>query len=1143
RKTALEAYAHQDLPFERLVEELRPERHLSHNPLFQVAVVLQNAPAGTLALPGVDIAPLDLLPPTTRFDLVLNVEEEGDALAATLEHSTDLFDSSTARRLALQFERLLAAAVAEPGRPLSEIPLLGEGERHQLLVEWNDTQTARPSGSVLDLVAGSELAGRAGAVARILRERGVGPEVPVGLLFERSLEMVTAALGVLAAGGAYVPLDPAYPAERLAYTVEETGMPVVLTVEALRDRVPGGVEVLTVDGIGEEAFDFESPDPDQTAYVIYTSGSTGKPKGVPISHGALLNLVSWHLRTYGLTPEDRATLIAAPAFDAAVWEIWPALAAGASLHVPDEETRLQPARLLAWMAEQGITVSFLPTPLAEAVLELPVPEGLQLRALLTGGDRLQKSPRPGLPFAVVNHYGPTESTVVTTWAAAEPGSAEAPSIGRPMDNLRVHVVDRDFNPAPPGVPGELVIGGAGLSRGYWRRPDLAAERFVPDPFGDEPGERLYRTGDLVRFRADGTLAFLGRIDDQVKVRGFRIETGEIETVLGRHSEVREAVVAVREGRLVAYVVPREEEIATPEADEQVAQWQALYDETYDRSAVSATVAEDPAFNIHGWNSSYTGEPIPAEEMRFWVESTVARILDLSPRRVLEIGCGSGLLLFRVAPETERYHGIDFSPSALGFVSKHLQGRGWDHVSLARGLADDWSRVEPGAFDLVVINSVAQYFPNADYLARVLEGAVRTVAAAPGGGSVFAGDLRSLPLLEAFHASIELDHAAPSLPVSELRGRVRRRGEDEEELVIDPAFFEALRKRLPEIRRVEVLVKEGRDRNELTRFRYDVILHVEAVEKEAGVLAWTDGSGLTLDDLDRRLAESPDAIALAGIADARTAADVHAAELLGSFDGTAGDLRAAATRLAQGALDPEDVRDLALRHGYNAEITFDAAPGRFAAILRRPGSNVRPAPLFPADRPLRASANDPLRGRLVRRLVPELRRFLRGELPEYMVPSAFVVLDTLPLTRHGKVDRAALPAPDWHEGAPATAFAAPRNPTEEALARIWSDLLGVETAGIHDNFFELGGHSLLATQLVSRVRDVLGVELPVARLFEHPTPAGLAEHLGETAAPSLPPVRRVPRDGHPPLSFSQQRLWFLDRFEPGSALYNMPFALE
>ncbi|HEX6861717.1 MAG TPA: amino acid adenylation domain-containing protein, partial [Thermoanaerobaculia bacterium] len=823
-----------------------------------------------------------------------------------------------------------------------------------------------------------------------MRERGVGPEVPVGLFFERSLEIVTAALGVLAAGGAYVPLDPAYPAERIAYAVEETGMPVILTVEALRDRVPGGVEVLTVDGLGEEPFSYASPDPDQTAYVIYTSGSTGKPKGVPISHGALLNLVSWHLRTHGLTSEDRVTLVAAPAFDAAVWEIWPALAAGASFHVPDEGTRLEPMRLLAWMARQGITVSFLPTPLAEAVLELPGPEGLRLRALHVGGDRLQRSPRPGLPLAVVNLYGPTESTVVTTWAVAEPGSAEAPSIGRPMDNLRVYGVDRDLQPVPPGVPGELVIGGAGLSRGYWRRPDLAAERFVPDPLGGEPGARLYRTGDLVRFRTDGAIAFLGRLDDQVKVRGFRIETGEIETVLGRHAEVREAVVAVREGRLVAYVVPREEEIAAPEADEQVAQWQALYDETYDRSAVSATVAEDPAFNIHGWNSSYTGEPIPAEEMRFWVESTVARILALEPRRVLEIGCGSGLLLFRVAPETERYHGIDFSPSALGFVSKHLQGRGWDHVSLARGLADDWSRVEPGAFDLVVINSVAQYFPHADYLARVLEGAVRTVA--PGGGAVFAGDLRSLPLLEAFHASIELDHAAPSLPVSELRGRVRRRGEDEEELVIAPAFFEALRKRLPEIHRVEVLVKEGRDRNELTRFRYDVVLHVKAVgEEPAPVLAWTDGSGLTLDDLDRCLEEGPEAIAFAGIADARTAADVHVAELLDSFDGTAGELRAAASRLAAGALDPEDVRDLALRHGYVAEITFDAAPGRFAAIFRRPGSAARPDSLFPADRPLRASASDPLRGKLVRRLVPELRRFLRGELPEYMVPSAFVVL--------------------------------------------------------------------------------------------------------------------------------------------------------
>ncbi|HSN85756.1 MAG TPA: amino acid adenylation domain-containing protein, partial [Thermoanaerobaculia bacterium] len=292
------------------------------------------------------------------------------------------------------------------------------------------------------------------------------------------------------------------------------------------------------------------------AYVIYTSGSTGKPKGVEVPHGGLSNLVAWHRRAYGVTPSDRATMLAGPAFDASVWEVWPYLASGASVHVPDAGTRSEPDRLLAWMAEQGITLAFLPTPIAEALVETSeLPEGLALRALLTGGDRLRHAPSRPLPFALVNHYGPTESSVVTT-AGEVPAGRSLPSIGRPIDGLRVWLLDRDLRRVPPGVPGELCVGGRGLARGYLGRPDLTAERFLPDPWGD--GTRLYRTGDLARWRG-GELEFLGRIDHQVKIRGFRIELGEIEAVLREHPGVREAVVAVRErageGALVAYVVP------------------------------------------------------------------------------------------------------------------------------------------------------------------------------------------------------------------------------------------------------------------------------------------------------------------------------------------------------------------------------------------------------------------------------------------------------------------------------------------------------------------------------------------------------------------------------------------------------------
>ena len=414
--------------------------------------------------------------------------------------------------------------------------------------------------------------------------------------------------------------------------------------------------------------------------MIYTSGSTGGPKGVSISHGSLANLVRWHNRTYGVTARDSVTQLAGLGFDAAVWELWPSLVAGARISLPNEEAREFPERLLAWLGTEFITVAFLPTPLAEQVLALEHPPGgLALRVLLTGGDRLRHYPRPGLGFELVNHYGPTESTVVATAGKVHHAgwSERAPSIGRPISNTRVYILDGECNPVPVGVPGELHIGGAGLARGYVNAAGLTAEKFIPDPFGVEPGGRLYRTGDLTRYLDDGSVEFLGRIDHQVKVRGFRIELGEVESTLVSHSAVREAVVLAREDtpgerRLVAYVVAEREALELHEPamalqSEQVASWRELYEDTYS----GGDGGGDPRFDITGWNSSYTGEPIAAEQMREWVDGTVSRIRSLGPKRVLEIGCGTGLLLFRLLPECTEYVGLDFSPVVLEQVRSAL----------------------------------------------------------------------------------------------------------------------------------------------------------------------------------------------------------------------------------------------------------------------------------------------------------------------------------------------------------------------------------------------------------------------------------------------------------------------------------------
>jgi amino acid adenylation domain-containing protein len=413
-----------------------------------------------------------------------------------------------------------------------------------------------------------ELNRRANQLAHYLQELGVRPGVLVGICVERSLDMVVGLLGILRAGGAYVPFDPAYPVERLHFMLRDAQAPVLVTHHHLAQRFSTQrIQVVCLDADAPALAQQSTANPVSTAtvedlaYVIYTSGSTGQPKGALIAHGGLLNLVCWHQRAFAVTPSDRATQVASPAFDATGWELWPYLTMGASIYLPDEETRVAPTLLRDWLVSCGITTTFLPTALAENVMALEWPPETSLRILLTGADTLHHYPSPSLPFALVNNYGPTETTVVATSGRVLPADHAdgPPAIGRPIDNTLVYLLDEHLRQVPMGEPGELYIGGVGLAKGYLNRPELTAERFIPHPFSDEPGARLYKTGDLARSLPDGQIAFLGRIDHQIKIRGYRVEPDEIVSVLNRHPDVQASVVVAREDipgdrRLVAYIV-------------------------------------------------------------------------------------------------------------------------------------------------------------------------------------------------------------------------------------------------------------------------------------------------------------------------------------------------------------------------------------------------------------------------------------------------------------------------------------------------------------------------------------------------------------------------------------------------------------
>ncbi|MGI9292116.1 MAG: amino acid adenylation domain-containing protein [Gammaproteobacteria bacterium] len=1142
-------------------------------PLFNTLLVLENYPSSSLwsgtreslAITGME--PIEW----TNYPLTA-VMSVSNQFYLRLDYDHQYYGVETVEQIAGHFLTLLQGIMDQPELRIGALPMLNEPEKDRLLYAWNETDFDYPHSNTMhgkfeghaaqhsdaaavwfngEEITYGELNRRANVLAKKLQSLGAKRGDLIGISVERCTDMITGLLAILKAGCAYVPLDPNYPPDRVAFMLEDSSARILLTQEKLVAALPEhDAELICLDvfdwgGAGEG---LQNPDsgvqPDGLGYVIYTSGSTGIPKGVAIEHRNAVALIEWAGDVF--EPEQFAGVLASTSvcFDLSVYEIFCTLGLGGRIVLVQDALALPDLP-----ASANVTlINTVPSAIAELVRVNGVPESVETVNL--AGEPLTTALSDsiyalGTVKDVNDLYGPSEDTTYSTWTRREPGGT--PTIGRPVHNTRVYLLDPEGEPVPVGVPGEMYLGGAGVTRGYLNRPELTAEKYIPDPYNDDPDARLYRTGDRARYRMDTNIEFLGRLDHQIKLRGFRIELGEIETRIEEHDAVENALVIVREDnpgdqRLVAYLMAGTDKLDREQVEqwesEQVAQWEDLWQNTY-----SEEKDVELGSDFSGWISSYTGEPIPLDEMRRWIDSTTDRINSLQARRVLEIGSGTGLVAARVAPHCEHYLATDFSAAVVETLTKLKESdSGLASMEPRQSRADELSAIEPKSYDAVIINSVAQYFPDADYFVDVVRKAIAMLA---DGGHLFLGDLRDLMLLDAYHSSVQLFKANDSLTVANLASRIRQRIDEEEELLIDPAVFAALTAEIPRISQVHFQLKRGNALNELTRFRYDVIIEVgdrKESSRSPDYIDWKK-AGLSLRKLEGLLnKDHANGLLIRGIPNARLVQDAWAMERFSDAgDQTVSALRTDIENRNFAAVEPEEIYslmadfqwDLQLLAGENG--TFDVLCQPANAQTKLNGLHL----LTERGEHWADYTNDPLRGKLARSLEPLLRAKIKADLPEYMMPAAFIIMDEFPLTPNGKIDRKKLPAPEWR---PQKDYVAPRTPVEETLAEIWATVLRLDRVGIYDDFFALGGHSLLAMQLISRIRDQLDAPLAMINLFNHPTIAGLGELLdgAESGEVEIP---RVDRTVNIPLSFAQERLWFLDKMLPGEPTYNMPLAFR
>ncbi|MEJ7738035.1 MAG: amino acid adenylation domain-containing protein [Chitinophagaceae bacterium] len=1137
KATTLEAYEHQEVPFETVVDAVVKERDMSRNPLFQVMFVLQNTPE----VPQVQLGKLTLLNESfqhtaAKFDITFLLTETPVGLRATVEYCTDLYHEQTITRMMGHFQELLSAIVKQPDEKVGLLPMLTMAEEHQLVVEFNANESLYPKHrGITDLFeeqvsktpAGTavvfegerlsylQLDERSNQLAHYLRSRGVKEETLVPICIERSLEMIIGILGILKAGGAYVPIDAGYPEERISYMLKDIGCKLVVTTS---DYVgvfeKENAEVVCMDRLGDvlRAFSRDkavnATGPDSLAYVMYTSGSTGKPKGVMVEHRNVVSLVRG-IDYVSLSKEDILLSTGSPSFDATTFEYWSMLLNGGQLILCTENKLLDSELLKEEIDSRGVTKMWFTSSWFNQLVETDISVFEGLGTILVGGEKLSEQHIKKLSqtygdVEIINGYGPTENTTFSLTCKISGLQISGPiPIGRPLSNRRVYVLDEWQRLVPVGVAGELYLGGDGLGRGYLNRPELTAEKFIADPFNKEPGARLYKTGDLGRWLADGNIEYLGRIDDQVKIRGYRIEPGEIESVLNNLEEVSSACVVVNQdqavtNKLIAYYTPSVEAVKLQELDlyqKRVENWRELYETEYSKAEEISDI--DHEFNIVGWNDSFTGKEIPAEQMREWLDDIMNVILSQEPDRVLEIGCGTGLIYYRLAGHIQKYTGIDFSQVSVNqIISQISKGeKKYPPTDLKVGLAHEIKLEAGQEVDMIILNSIVQYFPGEKYLTDVL---AKSISVLKGYGRIVIGDIRDNRLLKLFRSRLSLKKSKEDLSIGDFIWSVEQEVSREEELCVSPEYFYHLRSLFPEITHIDIQWKQAEYINELTLYRYTVTIYV-GINNELMQPDWRSWDDITAKDIIiEQLNNGCTSIAIKDIPNPRFSKEILLEK--GLKDKSISTVRGLSDYIAkeyeEGTIINEII-SVAKSKSYQYRLLLNEDPLKINLFLHLGSYNCFVKQPYNEGDDLAKSitANVPLLRDIYTILKKDIYESLKEQLPDYMIPAELIAVPYLPLTSNGKVDRNFLKKCGEMHQSISLNYQAPVTLIEQQLATIWQELLGLEAVGIHDNFFELGGDSIITIQVVSRVKR-LGYSLKPKDLFINQTVADLSIAISE-----------------------------------------------